>query len=91
VLFGASQQRRIERRVAHQVVVEVDVRPRNVVVLEPGMIPKTPSGSSGGTCDGARELSFSGAAASRFVAHHGRLRAHPSWRVPNYDTSHDMG
>ena len=26
------------------VVAEVDVRPRNVVVLEPGMIPKTPSG-----------------------------------------------
>jgi fatty-acyl-CoA synthase len=36
--------RRIERQVAHEVVVEVDVRPRNVVVLEPGMIPKTPSG-----------------------------------------------
>jgi fatty-acyl-CoA synthase len=30
--------------VAHEVVAEVDVRPRNVVVLEPGMIPKTPSG-----------------------------------------------
>ncbi len=26
------------------VAVEVDVRPRNVVVVEPGMIPKTPSG-----------------------------------------------
>ena len=25
-------------------VADVDVRPRNVVVLEPGMIPKTPSG-----------------------------------------------
>lgn len=36
--------RRIEQRVAHGVVAEVDVRPRNVVVLEPGMIPKTPSG-----------------------------------------------
>jgi fatty-acyl-CoA synthase len=36
--------RRIERQVAHEVVAEVDVRPRNVVVLEPGMIPKTPSG-----------------------------------------------
>jgi fatty-acyl-CoA synthase len=35
---------RIERQVAHEVVAEVDVRPRNVVVLEPGMIPKTPSG-----------------------------------------------
>jgi fatty-acyl-CoA synthase len=34
----------IERQVAHEVVAEVDVRPRNVVVLEPGMIPKTPSG-----------------------------------------------
>ena len=36
--------RRIEKAVAHEVVAEVDVRPRNVVVLEPGMIPKTPSG-----------------------------------------------
>jgi fatty-acyl-CoA synthase len=36
--------RRIERQVAHEVVAEVDVRPRKVVVLEPGMIPKTPSG-----------------------------------------------
>jgi len=36
--------RRIERQVAHEVVAEVDVRPRNVVVLEPGTIPKTPSG-----------------------------------------------
>jgi fatty-acyl-CoA synthase len=35
--------RRIEQQVAHEVVAEVDVRPRNVVVLEPGMIPKTPS------------------------------------------------
>jgi fatty-acyl-CoA synthase len=26
------------------VFAEVDVRPRNVVVLEPGTIPKTPSG-----------------------------------------------
>ncbi|BBX74958.1 putative ligase [Mycobacterium shinjukuense] len=39
-----TQARRIERQVAHEVVAEVDVRPRNVVVLEPGMIPKTPSG-----------------------------------------------
>jgi fatty-acyl-CoA synthase len=38
------QVRRIQRQVAHEVVAEVDVRPRNVVVLEPGMIPKTPSG-----------------------------------------------
>ena len=39
-----EQVRRIQRQVAHEVVAEVDVRPRNVVVLEPGMIPKTPSG-----------------------------------------------
>ncbi|BBX65139.1 putative ligase [Mycobacterium saskatchewanense] len=36
--------RQIERQVVHEVVVEVGARPRNVVVLEPGMIPKTPSG-----------------------------------------------
>ncbi|MGB0437555.1 MAG: fatty acyl-AMP ligase [Mycobacterium sp.] len=36
--------RRIEHQVAHEVVAEVDVRPRNVVVLGPGSIPKTPSG-----------------------------------------------
>jgi fatty-acyl-CoA synthase len=36
--------RRVERQVAHEVLAEVDVRPRNVVVLEPGTIPKTPSG-----------------------------------------------
>ncbi|KUH84644.1 fatty acyl-AMP ligase [Mycobacterium sp. IS-1556] len=40
----ADEVRRIERQVAHEVFAEVDVRPRNVVVLEPGMIPKTPSG-----------------------------------------------
>ncbi len=39
-----AQVRRIERQVAHEVFAEVDVRPRNVVVLAPGMIPKTPSG-----------------------------------------------
>ncbi|MDT5221026.1 MAG: fatty-acyl-CoA synthase [Mycobacterium sp.] len=39
-----AEVRRIEQKVAHEVVAEVDVRPRNVVVLEPGMIPKTPSG-----------------------------------------------
>jgi fatty-acyl-CoA synthase len=39
-----AEVRRIERQVAHEVVAEVDVRPRNVVVLKPGMIPKTPSG-----------------------------------------------
>jgi fatty-acyl-CoA synthase len=36
--------RRIEQQVAHEVVAEVDMRPRNVVVLGPGTIPKTPSG-----------------------------------------------
>jgi len=36
--------RRIEHQVAHEVVREVDMRPRNVVVLGPGTIPKTPSG-----------------------------------------------
>ncbi len=39
-----DEVRRVERQVAHEVVAEVDVRPRNVVVLEPGTIPKTPSG-----------------------------------------------
>ncbi len=39
-----SEVRRIEHQVAHEVFAEVNVRPRNVVVLEPGMIPKTPSG-----------------------------------------------
>jgi len=39
-----AEVRRIERQVAHEVFAEVDVRPRNVVVLEPGTIPKTPSG-----------------------------------------------
>ncbi|OBB65976.1 fatty acyl-AMP ligase [Mycobacterium sp. 852014-50255_SCH5639931] len=39
-----AEVRRIEQQVAHEVVAEADVRPRNVVVLEPGMIPKTPSG-----------------------------------------------
>ena len=28
----------------HEVVTAVDVRPRNVLVLGPGLIPKTPSG-----------------------------------------------
>ncbi|MCK0173830.1 fatty acyl-AMP ligase [Mycolicibacterium sp. F2034L] len=39
-----DEVRRIERQVAHEVFTEVDVRPRSVVVLEPGTIPKTPSG-----------------------------------------------
>jgi len=40
----SAEVRRIEHEVVHEVVAEVDVRPRNVIVLEPGMIPKTPSG-----------------------------------------------
>jgi len=39
-----EEVRRIEHQVAHEVVAEVDVRPRNVVVLGPGSIPKTSSG-----------------------------------------------
>ncbi|KGI66826.1 fatty acyl-AMP ligase [Mycolicibacterium rufum] len=39
-----EQVRRVQRQVAHEVFAEVDVRPRNVVVLAPGMIPKTASG-----------------------------------------------
>jgi fatty-acyl-CoA synthase len=38
------QVRRIKHQVAHEVFAEVDVRPRHVVVLGPGIIPKTPSG-----------------------------------------------
>lgn len=40
----AATVRRIQREVAHEVFAEVDARPHNVVVLAPGMIPKTPSG-----------------------------------------------
>jgi fatty-acyl-CoA synthase len=39
-----AEVRRIEKQVAHEVFAEVDARPRNVVVLGPGTIPKTPSG-----------------------------------------------
>ncbi len=39
-----AEVRRIERQVAHEVVSEVDLRPRTVVVVGPGTIPKTPSG-----------------------------------------------
>ena len=39
-----AQVRRIKHQVAHEVVAEVDMRPRNVVVGGPGTIPKTPSG-----------------------------------------------
>ena len=40
----AAEVRRIKHEVAHEVVAEVELRPRKVVVLAPGMIPKTPSG-----------------------------------------------
>ena len=39
-----DEVRRIEHQVIHEVVVEVEARPRRVVVLAPGTIPKTPSG-----------------------------------------------
>ncbi|MBY0441839.1 MAG: fatty acyl-AMP ligase [Mycobacteriaceae bacterium] len=39
-----AEVRRIEHQVAREILTEVDVRPRNVVVLGPGTIPKTPSG-----------------------------------------------
>lgn len=39
-----EEVRRIQHQVIHEVVVEVNARPRNVVVLAPGVIPKTPSG-----------------------------------------------
>ena len=39
-----AEVRRIQHQLAHEVFAEVDVRPRNVVVLQPGTIPKTPSG-----------------------------------------------
>jgi fatty-acyl-CoA synthase len=39
-----AEVHRIQRAVAHEVFAEVDLRPRNVVVLAPGAIPKTPSG-----------------------------------------------
>jgi fatty-acyl-CoA synthase len=39
-----AEVRRIRHEVAHEVVVEVDLRPRRVAVLAPGTIPKTPSG-----------------------------------------------
>ena len=40
----SAEVRRIKHEVAHAVVAEVSVRPRRVVVVEPGTIPKTPSG-----------------------------------------------
>jgi fatty-acyl-CoA synthase len=39
-----AEVRRIERQVAHAVVTAVEARPRYVVVVGPGLIPKTPSG-----------------------------------------------
>jgi fatty-acyl-CoA synthase len=39
-----AEVRRIERQVAHEVVAEVEVRPRKVAVVAPGTIPKPPSG-----------------------------------------------
>jgi fatty-acyl-CoA synthase len=39
-----AEVRRIERQIVREVVTEVNVRPRHVVVLGPGVIPKTPSG-----------------------------------------------
>jgi fatty-acyl-CoA synthase len=39
-----EQVRRIKHEVAHEVVTEVAARPRNVVVLAPGALPKTSSG-----------------------------------------------
>ena len=39
-----AEVRRIQQAVAHEVLTEVDVRPRSVKVLAPGDIPKTPSG-----------------------------------------------
>ena len=40
-----GEVRRIKHQVAQQVVTDVDMRPRHVVVvLGPGVIPKTPSG-----------------------------------------------
>jgi fatty-acyl-CoA synthase len=39
-----AEVRRIRDEVTHEVVGHVDMRPRRVVVLAPGTIPKTPSG-----------------------------------------------
>jgi fatty-acyl-CoA synthase len=40
----AGQVRRIKHEVIHQVVAEVDARPRKIAVFAPGILPKTPSG-----------------------------------------------
>ena len=45
--YTASQLKMEVQRQVHrsaEVIAEVDMRPRNVVVLAPGTIPKTPSG-----------------------------------------------
>jgi hypothetical protein len=39
-----STAARAKHQVAHEIVTEVDVRPRTVVALGPGVIPKAPSG-----------------------------------------------
>ena len=41
-----AEVRRIEHQVAHEVVAEVDVRPRNVVVLGPGHHPEDAVGQA---------------------------------------------
>jgi fatty-acyl-CoA synthase len=50
VFDDPAEVRRIKRDIAHEVVSEVDMRPRNVVVLGPGTIPKTPSGKLRRSC-----------------------------------------
>jgi fatty-acyl-CoA synthase len=40
-----AEVRRIRHEVPHEVMATVDMRLRNVVVLGPGTIPKTPSGT----------------------------------------------
>ncbi|MGL4305184.1 MAG: fatty acyl-AMP ligase [Mycobacteriaceae bacterium] len=41
---NTEEVKRIQREITHAVVSEVGVRPRTIVVLSPGSIPKTPSG-----------------------------------------------
>ena len=74
-----SEVRRIQHQVAHEVLAEVDVRPRNVVVLQPGDDPQDPIGkAAAGTRLGVGELtveiSILRPLKSRFIAHHGRVR-----------------
>ena len=71
--------RRIEHQVAHEVVAEVDVRPRNVVVLGPGHHPEDAVGQAA-----PRELGLAGHLASP--------AAHPSARgVSAPDTPQTLG